>query len=135
MRASPRPATWCARPASARSTCCIRSAPRCAAPDDEAYLQNHAPGFPPDVDWRHFNMAPRDQWLAAPLRGDEPFALENLHPEKPLLQGQLPGLRLRVFADYRLPGTAAAGGEAFKLKEVPMRLTTVWFFPRWSACC
>lgn len=96
---------------------------------DEAYLQNHAPGFPPDVDWRHFNMAPRDQWLAAPLRGDEPFALENLHPEKPLLQGQLPGLRLRVFADYRLPGTAAAGGEAFKLKEVPMRLTTIWFFP------
>lgn len=97
---------------------------------DENYLKQHAPGFPPDVDWRHFNMAPRDQWLDAPLRGDEPFALENLHPDKPLLQGQLPGLRARVFANYRLPPEQAAqGGETHKLKEVPMRLTTVWFFP------
>lgn len=94
---------------------------------DDSYLKAHAPGFPPDVDWRHFNMAPSDQWLDAPLRGDEPFALENLHPDKPLLQGRLPGLRARVFANYALP--AGAGDETHKLKEVPMRLTTVWFFP------
>lgn len=97
---------------------------------DENYLKQHAPGFPPDVDWRHFNMAPRDQWLDAPLRGDEAFTLENLHPTKPLLQGHLPGLRARVFANYRLPPEQVApGGESHKFKEVPMRLTTVWFFP------
>ncbi|MET3462506.1 DUF2169 family type VI secretion system accessory protein [Variovorax atrisoli] len=97
---------------------------------DDSYLKTHAPGFPPDVDWRHFNMAPRDQWLDAPLRGDEAFALENMHPARPLLQGKLPGLKVRVFANYRLPPEqAAAHADAHKLKEVPMRLTTVWFFP------
>lgn len=96
---------------------------------DERYLKTHAPGFPPDVDWRHFNMAPRDQWLDAPLRGDEAFALENLHPAKPLLQGRLPGLKVRVFANYRLPPGQPGADDGHKLKEVPMRLTTVWFFP------
>lgn len=90
---------------------------------DETYLKLHSPGFPPDIDWRYFNMAPPDQWLDAPLKGDEPFELDHLHPTKPRLQGRLPGLRARVFVDYRLPG----GGH--KLKEVPTRLTTVWFFP------
>ncbi len=90
---------------------------------DAAWLQQHAPGFPPDIDWRHFNLAPQDQWLPAPLRGDEPYLLENLHPEHALLQGRLPGLRARCFARYRRPGTSGA------LKEVPLRLGTVWFLP------
>ena len=100
---------------------------------DENYLKQHAPGFPPDVDWAYFNMAPRDQWIDGPLRGDEPFALENLHPARALIQGQLPSLKARVFARYQpLPGDVedvdaeAADG---KLREIAMRLTTVWFFP------
>lgn len=94
---------------------------------DADYLKRHAPGYPPDLDWRHFNLAPSDQWLAAPLKGDEPFALDNLHPVKPRIRGQLPGLNVRLFAHYRIgPGD---GEDAFKLKEVPTRLTTVWFFP------
>lgn len=94
---------------------------------DDTYLKAHAPGFPPDVDWHHFNMAPQDQWLTEPLRGDETFALENLHPQKSLLQGRLPGLRARVFANYAL--SSGSDEASHKLKEVPMRLTTVWFFP------
>ncbi|MEP6721557.1 MAG: DUF2169 domain-containing protein [Variovorax sp.] len=90
---------------------------------DADYLQQHAPGFAPDLDWKHFNMAPRDQWFDAPLRGDEPYALDNLHPEQRHIEGQLPGLRVRTFVNYALE----AGGR--KLREVPMRLTTVWFFP------
>lgn len=87
------------------------------------WLQAHSPGFAPDLDWKYFNMAPADQWLGAPLRGDEPWSLDHLHPTQPHIEGTLPGLRVRVFANYRLP----AGGH--KLREVPMRLTTVWFFP------
>jgi uncharacterized protein YjbI with pentapeptide repeats len=90
---------------------------------DDSYLREHAPGFPPDLDWRHFNRAPQDQWLEQPLQGDEAFELRHLHPTQPLIAGRLPRLRARVFARYRL-----AGG-AFALKEVPLRLTTVWFFP------
>lgn len=90
---------------------------------DENYLKLHAPGFPPDLDWRHFNRAPQDQWLVSGLRGDEDFELRHLHPQQAVLKGRLPALRARVFAQYRL-----AAGE-HKLKEVPLRLTTVWFFP------
>lgn len=90
---------------------------------DADYLKLHAPGFAPDLDWRYFNLAPADQWLDGPLRGDEPFVLENLHPREPRIEGRLPGLRARVFASY-----AVAGSEP-RLREVPMRATTVWFFP------
>ena len=89
---------------------------------DADYLKAHAPGFPPDLDWKHFNMAPSDQWFDAPLRGDEPFALDNLHPVQRRIEGRLPGLRVRTFVNY-------ADGAATKLREVPMRLTTAWFFP------
>ena len=95
---------------------------------DGSYLKEHSPGYPPDMDWRYFNLAPEDQWLDKPLRGDEAFLLENLHPTQPRIDGHLPGLRARVFATYSVAG----GGT--KLKEVPLRLTTVWFFPHAERC-
>ena len=95
---------------------------------DGSYLKEHSPGYAPDMDWRYFNLAPQDQWLDQPLKGDESFSLENLHPTKRRIDGHLPGLRARVFASYSM----AAG--ATKLKEVPLRLTTVWFFPHAERC-
>ena len=95
---------------------------------DADYLKQHAPGFAPDTDWRYFNLAPSDQWLAQALVGDEPFAFENLHPEQPLIQGRLPGLRARVFVGYQMENAET------KVREVPLRLTTVWFFPHALRC-
>jgi uncharacterized protein YjbI with pentapeptide repeats len=95
---------------------------------DASYLKEHSPGFAPDMDWRYFNLASADQWLRQPLRGDEAFSLDHLHPTQPHIKGHLPGLRTRVFADYKL-----ADGD-FKMREVPMRLTTVWFFPHAERC-
>jgi uncharacterized protein YjbI with pentapeptide repeats len=86
----------------------------------EAWLQEDFPGFPRDMDWRFFNTAPPDQQFPGMLRGDEDYALENLHPERPLLTGRLPGIAPRLF--LRRKGGAA-------LEEVPLGLTTVWFFP------
>lgn len=88
------------------------------------YMREHAPGFAPDTDWRFFNVAPADQWFAEPLRGDEELEFVHLHPEHPTLTGRLPGLRARVFAAY-----AMGAGQDDALREVPMRLTTVWCFP------
>jgi len=95
---------------------------------DADYLKQHAPGFAPDTDWRYFNLAPSDQWMGAALIGDEPFSFENMHPEKRLVEGRLPGMRARVFVGYRM-----AVGEP-KVREVPLRLTTVWFFPHAERC-
>ncbi len=66
-----------------------------------------------------FLIAPEDQWLDGYLQGDEPFTLEHLHPEQPVLQGHLPGLRLRCFVRQT--------GKGFH--EVPLALDTVWLVP------
>lgn len=95
---------------------------------DADYLKMHSPGFAPDMDWKHFNMAPADQWFSEPLRGDEPFSLDHLHPTQANIGGALPGLRVRVFAEYG-SGPADESAPEGVLREVPMRLTTVWFFP------
>lgn len=93
---------------------------------DQAWFKEHSPGFAPDLSWKHFNMAPQDQWLGAPLRGDESYLLENLHPARPLIEGQLPGFRVRTFVTRQPePGSESAG----TMREVAMDLTTVWFFP------
>ena len=95
---------------------------------DADYLKQHAPGFAPDTDWRYFNLAPADQWMEGALAGDEAFSFENMHPEHPMLQGRLPGMRARTFVGYKVAGSDP------KVREVPLRLTTVWFFPHAQRC-
>ena len=90
---------------------------------DENWLAEHAPGFAPDVDWRHFNLAPTDQWFPRPLEGNERFEFDNLHPTQPRVSGRLPGLACRCFLRYR------SGPAAGKLRSVPLTLGTLWFFP------
>jgi len=46
--------------------------------------------IPAELDPGFFNSAPADQQIAA-IRGDEPIALENLHPEHPRLVTRLAG--------------------------------------------
>ncbi|OYV74118.1 MAG: hypothetical protein B7Z74_02790, partial [Deltaproteobacteria bacterium 21-66-5] len=73
-----------------------------------------------DIDWRFFNLAPPDQQFPRALAGDEAYAFENLHPEQPLIEGRLPGIAPRAFL-------VRNGSDA--MAEVPLALTTVWFFP------
>ena len=90
---------------------------------DDTWLREHAPGFAPDLHWRHFNLAPPDQWFPKPLAGDEPFEFDHLHPTQRKVGGRLPGLRARCFVHYR------DGPQAGKLRDVPLQLSTLWFFP------
>ncbi|MNX57153.1 Secreted effector protein pipB2 [compost metagenome] len=87
------------------------------------WLENDFPGFAKDIDWRCFNAAPADQrWEG---RQEVPpgasYELWNMHPEHPVLRGNLPRWRARSFVRH-----TPSGGD---LREVPMRLTTAWFFP------
>jgi uncharacterized protein YjbI with pentapeptide repeats len=88
---------------------------------DDAWLKHDFPGFARDIDWNFFNISQSDQWLRDPLRGDEAFAFKNLHPTKPLLKGRLPGIAPRLFVTRK--------NEPDSFEEVPLTLTTVWFFP------
>ncbi len=86
---------------------------------DDAWLENRSPDPPLDFDPAFFNTAPLDQQRDEPFEDGEPFILENMHPDEPVLEGRLPRLRARIFVNLR-------GGE---LREVPMRLETVQLFP------
>ena len=88
---------------------------------DDTWLKQDFPGFARDIDWRFFNTAQPDQWLAEPLKGDETYAFKNLHPEHKLLKGRLPGMAPRAFLVRK--------DQPDGFEEVPLSLTTVWFFP------
>ncbi|MFS8070481.1 MAG: DUF2169 domain-containing protein, partial [Byssovorax sp.] len=86
---------------------------------DEAWQKEEAPRLPRDFDFAFYNLAPPDQQRDEPFEGGLAFALENMHPDAPVLEGRLPRLLARVFVTLQ-------GGE---LREVPMRLETVQLFP------
>lgn len=90
---------------------------------DQAWLEKHYPGMPPDAEASFFNLAAEDQWQKDHyFRGDEEFFVENMNAAAARIDGRLPGLAPRAFVTLR-----GAEGEAFV--EVPLRCDTVWLLP------
>lgn len=89
---------------------------------DDAWLKSDFPAFARDIDWRFFNLAAPDQWLAFPMPTNETYEFENLHPTLPLISGNLPGFSARCFVNRR-------ADDAIALEKIAMRLSTMWFFP------
>ena len=89
---------------------------------DARWLETAFPGLAADIEWTYFNTAQPDQWIDGWFRGDEPYALEHLHPTRARIEAALPGFVGRVFVQR---DDAAAGS----LEELPTRLDTVHFFP------
>jgi uncharacterized protein YjbI with pentapeptide repeats len=96
--------------------------PRCSALGtfDEAWLEDRWPFFPADFDPSFFQHAPQGQQLPY-LHGNEPFRIEGMHAQHPVLEGKLPRLRARLCAQAR----AAEPREGFR--EHPLALDTVHF--------
>ncbi len=96
---------------------------RLAGTHDQRWLEEDFPGFARDVDHRIAMAAQPDQRFAGFLAGDEDYAITHMHPEEPEITGRLPGLQPRILVQRR-------GATAFE--DVPLHLTTVWFFPAWK---
>ena len=90
---------------------------------NKKYLKKYFPGYPEDFDWRYFMCAPKDQWIEGYYEGDEPFEIHNMHPDIPVIQGDLPNLYPRCFLLHTLNGVEP------EFSELPMNLDTIWFFP------
>ena len=83
------------------------------------WQETDAPGFAKDIDWTIFNLAPEDQWLKAGFwQGGEPFKVRNMHPQQPILEGQLGQWRIRLFVL-----------KAEQLFELTAKFETCWLFP------
>jgi uncharacterized protein YjbI with pentapeptide repeats len=96
------------------------------------YLQKYFPGYPESTDWRFFLTGPKDQWISDFFRGDESFRIENMHPDLPVIEGQLPNLQARCFLKHTIDRTA---GKDTNLSLTPeffekkLNLDTIWLFP------
>lgn len=96
---------------------------------DFDYAKKHAPGFADDIDFGMFNVAVPEQRLAGKFwNGDERIRVENMHPDKPVLELELPAFIARTFV-RTTPQYAKTDAEK-DLAEVSMRLDTVHLFPR-----
>ena len=89
---------------------------------DQKWQRERFPGLAEDIDWTFFNAAPEDQHIEGFFKGDEPFEITGMHPEKALIQANLPGTKSRCFINQKTDQ-----GEQFK--EMKTRLDTVWLFP------
>lgn len=88
---------------------------------DAAWLKEDFPGLARNIDWRIFNRAPEDQWLAGFFQGGESYCLSGMHPAQAELSGQLPTTRLRAFVQRK--------NAQQPIEEVALQWDTVWFFP------
>jgi uncharacterized protein YjbI with pentapeptide repeats len=89
---------------------------------DKKWLDTKYPEMADDLDPTYFNVAPDDQWIEGYWQGGEAFALENMHPQKPRLEGVVPNLTARVFVSRK-------GAPDNWLEDVALRCDTLWFFP------
>ena len=89
---------------------------------DTPWLLTRWPGVPDDFDWAFYHLAQPEQRFSGYLTGCETFRVTNMHPERPVIEGTLPRLRLRLFADY-------GGDEAPDWREAIANADTVWLFP------
>lgn len=88
---------------------------------DKKWLETRYPEMAEDFDPTYFNVAPEDQWIEGYWRGGEPFTLQNMHREKPRLEGIVPSLAVRCFVTRR--------GVDDAFEDVSLRCDTLWFLP------
>ncbi|WP_437635517.1 DUF2169 family type VI secretion system accessory protein [Sorangium sp. So ce854] len=89
---------------------------------DAAWRDQCFPGFARDTDPTLFNMAPDDQQIDGFFRGDEAFVVENMHPDRPRIEGALPGVASRCFVCLKTR-------DGVEIREPAMKLDTVRLFP------
>lgn len=89
---------------------------------DAAWFKERFPELARDMDWGFFNVAPPDQQIDGYFQGDEAFVIENMHPEKPIIDGALPDVTARCFITQKTDE-----GEIFR--EIATRIDTVHLFP------
>lgn len=89
---------------------------------DPSWPEKGFPGFPDTLDPHFFNAASPDQWFTgqSELPPRAPYRIGNMHPQRAVLEGELPGWRGRCFIRRH---------DEDALEEIALRHTTAWFFP------
>jgi uncharacterized protein YjbI with pentapeptide repeats len=86
------------------------------------WMKERWPWFARDFDYLYFNGAPTDLQVKEYLKGDESIIFKNLHPDHPVYESRLPGIRVRCFLNSN--NKVRPGLDGFH--ETPMNLDTLW---------
>jgi uncharacterized protein YjbI with pentapeptide repeats len=95
---------------------------------DKKWLDKVHPGLPVDTDTRLFNTAAKNQQLQSGLfkspyfTAGSAYRLTDMHPTEKCLEGNLPNINVRIFAELKREPEN-------QFIELPTVLETVWFFP------
>ena len=73
---------------------------------DQHWLDNYAPGLPPDLDFGYFNTAPLDQRIASNWSPDQGFHIWGMHPDEEVIQGPFARPALALLCDPHVRGQA-----------------------------
>ena len=88
---------------------------------DQKWLETRFPYYAEDLDWEFFNVAPEDQRIQGFFRGDERYRIEGMNSAHRVIEGTLPPARARIFVERKK--------EPGELKEIPLKIDTLVFFP------
>ncbi len=89
---------------------------------DGKWLKELAPNYASDLNWNHFNAAPKDQWLEGFFNGNEQIQILNMHPEDIPVQGNLPAFKTRCFYEQQQHDEKL-------FQELEMKTETLFLFP------
>ncbi|WPD21989.1 MAG: DUF2169 domain-containing protein [Candidatus Electrothrix scaldis] len=89
---------------------------------NDTWLAQRWPKPPQNASPLLSHLAPQDQHFSDFLQGDESIRLHNMHPERSLIESQLPGRRCRCFLGNR------SADQTFL--EMQCNLDTLWLFPQ-----
>ena len=93
---------------------------------DKAWLDTVHPGFPNDTNPLLFNAAPDDQQIKGFFNPTDSYQIEGMHPELPIIEGQLPPVKIRAFVSQQ---SSDKSTDDTNFIEVPTQIDTVWFIP------
>jgi uncharacterized protein YjbI with pentapeptide repeats len=90
---------------------------------DENWQKNYWPYYAKDIDFDVFNSVAKDQRIDGFFRGDESFEIYNMHPEYPVVEGQLPNKIVKTFVTKMIEGEET-------LIELKTSIDTIIAFPK-----
>ncbi|MBK8938882.1 MAG: DUF2169 domain-containing protein [Polyangiaceae bacterium] len=91
---------------------------------DAKWVEKNGFSLADDVDFSLFNVAAPDQRVDRMWDGSEEIRVENMHPDRRVLETKLPGFKARCLVRYK-----AEYDKEQKLHDLPLRTDTIHLFP------
>jgi uncharacterized protein YjbI with pentapeptide repeats len=91
---------------------------------DANWVEKNGFSLADDIDFSLFNVAPPDQRAPDFFQGTEELRIENMHPDRRVLEFKLPGFGARCLVKFK-----EAHESQPTLRDIPLRADTIHVFP------